>query len=114
MSIFWTVSQSQAEPTSAGSTHTAILIPRERPAGPIKIFWETGREPGLRVRLLASGGRSRRDVVGEPRDLLDEVVQVGRDGFDDELVYAGAPWSSTGDMSQLIAPCVIGADPSSR
>src|SRR6266581_9803278 len=25
-SIYWTVSQSQAEPTSAGSTHTAILI----------------------------------------------------------------------------------------
>jgi hypothetical protein len=44
-SIFWTVSQSQAEPTSAGHMRTAILIHRERPAGPIKIFWTVGGAP---------------------------------------------------------------------
>jgi hypothetical protein len=42
------------------------------------------------MRPLVSGGRSRRDFVGESRDLVDEVVEVGGDGFDDELVDACA------------------------
>ncbi len=46
-SIFTTVSQSQAVPTSAGNTRTAILIPRERPAGPIKIFTGAADPQGL-------------------------------------------------------------------
>ena len=34
---FETVSQSQAEPTSAGTMRTAILIPRDGPGGPEKL-----------------------------------------------------------------------------
>jgi len=32
------------------------------------------------MRPLISAGRSRRDFVGESRDLVDEVVEVGGEG----------------------------------
>src|ERR1022692_272814 len=56
-SIFRTVSQSQAEPTSAGHTRTTILIPESGAAGPIQIFREDSWRASVIARRVGPGRR---------------------------------------------------------
>lgn len=67
-SILITVSQSQAEPTSAGSIRTTILIPRKRPAGPIKILIE------VHIAGLRADGEPVPEEVGAPQLLAVTVA----------------------------------------
>ena len=61
-SIFWTVSQSQAQPTSAGHMRTAILIPGSGPKGPIQSF---GANPPYWLRVSITPNRATEDGVHE-------------------------------------------------